>query len=308
MLESKINRMYNIIYYNFIFKILQRLSKPIFKLLMFNIKDNNHDEIDIIIFTKDRPLQLDALIKSCNFYIHGGKTINVMYNYSNLTFKKSILDVLEVNRVKMFIDENNYPNFQKCLNEILLKIKSNRIIFLVDDIIVKDYFSISDFNKIDLKLYLPSLRLGKNINYSFVNQQTIKIPKFKKHEKFLTFKWNKCNFEYAYPFSLDGHIFIKNEILFLIKFIKFNNPGEFEGKMQIFKYCFADRIGLCYSFSKLFNIPCNTVIDNNNNKYGELNTNLLLNIYENGERIDIDYYFKLNNNSVHENINLKIKN
>jgi hypothetical protein len=53
---------------------------------------------------------------------------------------------------------------------------ARKIFFLVDDIIFIRDVDLNLINKFDAKKYVGSLRLGKNINYSFMKRKSTKIP------------------------------------------------------------------------------------------------------------------------------------
>ena len=155
-----------------IIKILNKLKsfllRPILIYRLSKITDNYDNLISTIVFSKDRPIQLDAFLKSLNHYFIGEKEILVLYNYSSLEYKKAYEEVFYRNNINYIIDEHEHNTFKGALLYSLKKIKSGRVIFFVDDIIVTDFFSTNDFLNINLKNSIFSLRLGSNLSYSYV--------------------------------------------------------------------------------------------------------------------------------------------
>jgi hypothetical protein len=293
-----------------IIKILNKIRsfflRPLLIYKFSKITDNYDNLISTIVFSKDRPIQLDAFLKSLNHYFKGEKEILVLYNYSSLEYKKAYEEVFYRNNITYIINEQEYFTFKEAVIYSLKKVKSERIIFFVDDIIVTDFFSTNDFLNINLKKSIFSLRLGSNLSYSYVVKKYMNLPKFSKENGFLIWNWNKSHLDWAYPISLDGNLFLKSEIIILLDKIHFKSPNTLEDSMQILKSYFGKRKGICFETSKLFNNPCNKVQNDNNNFHGNLHQNLLLQYWNEGKRIDSLSYFKYNNTSVHEEVEFKL--
>ena len=287
-------------------KIKSFYIRPILKYRLSKIIDKQDSLISLIVFSKDRPIQLDAFLKSVNYYFQDEKEILILYNYSTDEYKDAYDEVFALNNFNFIVNELDYSNFKEALMYSLNKVTSGRIIFFVDDIIVTDFFSSKDFSHLNLKNTILSLRLGLNLNYSYVVKKSMNLPVFTRDGKFLCWNWNKSELDWAYPLSLDGNLFLKSEIIILLNIINFKSPNTLEDSMQILKKYFGKRRGICFESSKLFNNPCNKVQNDIENYHGELHQDLLLQSWNEGKRIDALAYFKFNNKSVHEEVIFKL--
>ena len=88
--------------------------------------------INIVVFSKDRAMQLELFIRSFNKYVKnsGRYTINILYTYSNNVFKEGYDKLIKygINNVN-FVKENNFkPDLIKLINKT-----AKYTIFFVDD-------------------------------------------------------------------------------------------------------------------------------------------------------------------------------
>ena len=161
----------------------------------------------------------------------------------------------------------------------------------MDDNIFTAPFSFSDFLALeDRDTCLFSLRLGDHITYSYTRQSNQNLPKFSKEGQFLSWELGTSKSDWDYPFSVDGNIYVKNEILALSKLIKFKAPNSFEGKMTVFEILLRKRRGICYPRSKLVNICLNRVQDEVKNIAGEYSPEELLGFWNDGKKLDISKF------------------
>jgi hypothetical protein len=209
---------------------------------------------------------------------------------------------------------NQEVDFRSDLLKILKKINSNLTFFLVDDIIFTEKVNFEDFKNIDFSNHVASLRLGKNLNYCYMSDAKQRLPIFLNcanlnvnDSQFLYWSWSHGSWDWSYPLSLDGHIFLSIEISKIINLINFSNPNSLEGAIQIFSDLFKSRYGVCYHKSRLVNIPNNTVQSGNGNRSQGSNPEYLLRLWDRGFRINHYYYFGYKNKSVHEELELKLK-
>lgn len=254
--------------------------------------------IDIIIFSKDRACQLDALLRSIlnNFLI--SNRIIVVYTYSNNKFKKGydfLISKKYLNQLKVtFIKEQNFMNdVLNCLN----KINSKFIIFMVDDNIIKQKFDeIEIFNTLlqHQQILCCSLRLGKNINYCYALNMTTKIP----IDDNLIWNWKNQPGDWGYPMSLDGHIFRTSDFLPYIQKLYFTGPNYLEGMMALNPI--NKPYMTCFEISKIINIPANRVqnIVSNRNE-SSISSNALNNLFLIKQQIKLQKIYSINNNSCH---------
>jgi ubiquinone/menaquinone biosynthesis C-methylase UbiE len=67
-----------------------------------------------------------------------------------------------------------------------------------------------------------------------------------------------------------------------------------------------DRYGLCYTKSRIINIPCNKVQIENSNTYGDIDQEFLLKKWEAGYQIDFRKFYGFVNQSAHQNVDFTL--
>ena len=171
-----------------------------------NYKQNS--DLSCVIFSKDRPMQLFATLESYFKFCNYPTNLIVLYKISNKKLERSYQELFDEyqNKNIVFIEESN---FKQDLINILKKIQSNYIFFLVDDIIFKSYFSFNDYFSLKYKnKYLLSLRLGKNLSYCYTKAVKQHLPIFKNiNKQFISWSFYNSELDWKYVFSVDGHVF-----------------------------------------------------------------------------------------------------
>lgn len=250
--------------------------------------------IQIIVFSFNRALQLDALLASVQQ--HWSKTehqLAVLYNTSNNEYQAGY-EILEKRYPQyQFIKETNgkhrYPckdylsffnlkklirykhcrwqksNFRQLLTNIVDKTTCEQIMFLTDDSLFIRNVEIGKGTK-DWIEQKPeqnslSLRLGLGVNKA---QKTLPQP----IDGIIEWKYSDYT-EYknwGYPFSVDGHIYSRKLIKSLLEKIIFNNPSTLEAHLYDYsvKHHLLDH-GKAYTNTCLLSYPLNmvqTVADN----------------------------------------------
>jgi hypothetical protein len=257
-------------------------------------------DLNIIIFSFNRPCQLHACLSSLNKKnkIDPDKyNITVIYKAENhffqLGYNKLMMQFSDIN----WVVENDFR--QDTIRS--LSIPSEFTMFLVDDIIfINDFTLYKNYNKDLLSI---SLRLHKNASYCYSHQSKQEVPQLIAIDKDLScWDWKSSELDWGYPFSLDGNIYSTNLICDLISSIDFYNPNTLEGSMHnsIFYTNYADKIA-CYTYKpKLINIPTNRVQNTYLNiNMSEYTAEELNHLFLNNKIIDTDLYDSFFYTSVH---------
>jgi hypothetical protein len=264
--------------------------------------------IGCIVFSFDRALQLDALLRSFFLNKTGECPVIVIYKASDENHHLAYQEVIArfQNDLVEFIEEKN--SFKSTLLRALHQIGTGKIFFLVDDIIFTEKFDCDFLSEIDTSKVIFSLRMGNHLNYSFVVNKRQKLPSFtSKNDEYLYWDWECGELDWAYPLSVDGHIFNRYEIQCLAEHFDFKAPNSFEGAIQNTKELLSRRLGMSYKKARIVNIPCNKVQNEVDNLHGTFHQDELLNIWQKGQEIDIDPLQGYVNHSVHEEISFKFK-
>ena len=261
--------------------------------------------MNIIVFSKDRALQLELFLRSFNKYVKNSNNykINILYTYSENIFKQGYNKLIKEYINYNFVKENN---FKLDLINLIDKNKDYTV-FFVDDNIFKNKINFYDEQekifRNDKQILCRSLRLHNNLKRCYpANLTYTKIPKFTNVKNSLIFMWSGEQGDYGYPMSLDGHIFRTNEILPYLEKLNYRNPNSLEGIISTMPLNLPKMI--CYEKSIIINNPCNIVQTNNSNIHGTENVYKLNQDFLSGKRISLDNVDGIDNISCHQEIKI----
>lgn len=277
--------------------------------LLFIFKYNKNSTIyEFIIFSKDRPTQLNLLLESLHINVEGSYVVKVLYATSDISFKNAYNELEKIhslnNKISFYKEQKS---FKSSLISVISNVKSNRIFFLVDDIIFKEKLNLYSLDSINTNKHVFSLRNGLNLNFSYVVQKEQSLPVFEKYNnELLSWKINEGELDWAYPLSVDGHLFSFKEVNFWVRYLEYNAPNTFEMKLQVFNFLYKMKQGLCFNKSIIFNNPCNIVQSEVNNLHGNLHQGKLLEFWNQGFKINYNTLNNYNNRSVHEEVEFNL--
>jgi len=279
-----------------------KLSK-IYNTDFSEINDRKDSELEIIIFSKDRPLQLHALLESMSHFVKPEKPPYIIYNVGNEIYQKAYEQLFDKysDLFKTSINDE-HKGFKESLVNLLTDLKSDKIIFFVDDILFKNSVQWSELIKYDSKKVIPSLRLSPQLNFCYTTDDYQILPPHVRENNEMFWFWYEGDYDWGYPLSVDGNVFDRIEILELIEKLNFTSPNTLESKMQKYKQQFLSRLGFCFSESIIFNNPINIVQKDVPNLHGGLHQDELLDIWNENKRVD---YLKLKgfvNTSAHQEV------
>lgn len=279
--------------------IINSLDKKGFKLLRSNSLDTIakwHEKaslapqrtylpgVTFVIFSKDRPLQLHALLQSFLQHVKHYAAVHVLYNSSNKAFEKCYHELQE--ELHSDIHFQQETSFAKDLVEILATVYTEKIAFLVDDIVFTGPVDMEEFDAYPDAL--PSLRLGRNIKacYTAGIKETAQPPIKDLPNGLIEWTWGDGEYDWGYSLSLDGNIFSTKEITSFIAATDFKAPNSLELKLQTFAFLHKYRKGVAYNTSRIVNIPCNRVQTEILNRSGNISVEELMEFWNKGVRID----------------------
>ncbi len=277
---------------------------------------SKHSEFpaECIVFSKDRAFQLHALLSSCTEMVTPGIPIHVLYHTSAHTHRQAYDEV-----IKIFLDNSNISftkqhsdtSFRHDLMLLLRSVESENIFFLVDDVVFIEEFDIKDFSQFNTDTFVPTLRMGLNLTDCYTLREKQPLPVFTpgiiKDKDKITWHWHRGSCDWAYPVSLDGHLFSTREITTMIQSIDFSAPNTLEDRLQKFRRFFLSRMGVGYKKSKIVNIPCNKVQTENKNLCGDIHQDYLLEQWNRGLQMDYRSLYGFYNVSAHQEIPFKYK-
>jgi hypothetical protein len=235
--------------------------------------------LNIIIFSKDSPMQLYALLESMSYFWKDHPKPTIIYETSDEKYIQGYY--------KVFLE---YPaqhrmvtnNFHSILMSELYK-TSDHLMFIKDDNIFIRPFRDNYINYLNNPtIHSFSNKLGLNINYDSKLNKKIELPAG------VVFNINNYIGEFNQLFSLDGNIFSYHKILDVLHFLKYNNIEELENQLYI-----NDEIKTMYTqwFMAMNTLPCIIKMPRTTDKE-QLNKMFLA-----GKKILLTPYFYLETNS-----------
>ena len=266
------------------------------------------NKVSFIIFSKDRCLQLHALLSSMIQHVKGDYEVFVLYAASNdeyeAGFKQLIEEFSSATNIQFF---RQTQDFKSELTSIAKRLDSDKMFFLVDDILFTASVDLDALANIDLRREIFSLRLGRQLTYSYVVDKVQPLPLLEADPRgYLSWHWSQASLDWAYPLSVDGHLFPVDEVRFWITSLDYKSPNSFEANLQLLEPAYRNHRGLCKAHSSIFNNPCNKVQNEVANIHGNLHQEELLRLWNDGYVIDIRRLEGYRNTSVHEEVNFNL--
>lgn len=190
------------------------------------------------------------------------------------------------------------------------------VMFLVDDNIFIRDFSLTD--AVDALEAYPtalglSFRLGENTTYCYPLDAAQTLPPFKPAKNGLyIYSWVDGDADFGYPLELSSSIYRIKEILPFQIGLPFRNPNSLEGEMASRSHLFATTRPdlLCYPHSVAFCVPANRVQNVISNRVGldmAYTSEGLAQLFDQGQRIDVQQLINFTPNACHQEIPLPLK-
>ncbi|MNK00025.1 hypothetical protein D3C87_178060 [compost metagenome] len=251
---------------------------------------------EIIIFSKDRAMQLHALLSSYFYFVSNTAPIQILYTCSSVEHQKSYDDLIQLFKDKnvSFVKETD---FKPQLLGLLGNIKTSKMFFMTDDALFIDYLDLNDFSKFNTQNTVPSLSKGNDLTFCFAFNKAQDLPVFLNIDaldpKKLVWEWNLAveSPDWAYPLSVDGSLFTTSEILKIMAQTDFKAPNSLESNLQEFLPLFINRYGVGYDKVKYVNVPCNIVQKEwVNNATNAMDVEFLLQKWNEGKRIHFEEF------------------
>ena len=263
-------------------------------------KSKNDSSCEAIVFSKDRAMQLYALLSSYFLYVKNPVKLHIIYTTSNDRHRQSYEELknLFLDKPVAFIKE---ILFKKDLENLLNDIKTEKLFFMTDDGLFIDEFDMSEILCFDPVLNIASLIKGLDLDYCYIQDKKQSLPPFidppeltlPPNMKCWQWKQGEKGSDWAYPLSMDTSFYNKKEIQILIENISFKGPNSLESSLHsAYAPIFLLRRGICYEKAKYVNIVCNVVnTEHKNRNTGLHSIESLLKKWEEGYRIQFEDFF-----------------
>jgi len=260
-----------------------------------------------IVFSKDRPLQLFALLESYAELVRDPPPLHLLFRASSAEYEEAYEEVVRLSPAPLgrVICERA---FRDDLLALLDGVSAPRSFFLVDDIVVVREVDLPPLLGLDPRRFVPSLRLGAHLRRCYTYAREQPLPSFLDgvlaNPDLLAWRWADGALDWGYPLSLDGNLFSTAEIRLLAHRTSFSAPNSFEAGLQAHLRRFRRRLGVCHREARILNVPCNKVQRENENRAGHVDAAELLRVWRSGRRLDHRRLRGIVNESAHEEVEL----
>lgn len=261
-----------------------------------------------VVFSKDRPLQLDATLTSLRWHCLSadGLRVRVLYTTSSAS-QTWMYRILAAEHPDVeFVREKDFRR-----DVIDLSADSEHLLFLVDDTMIVRHFdlgyALSLLDERPLALGV-SLRLGRNLTYSYTLDRPEILPEFdEQQDGVLEFSWPGADADFGYPIEVSSSIYRSSDLGPLLSGLDYRNPNTLEAELARNACRFEDsrpRL-LCLNTSAAFSIPANLVQDVWQNRISgdpDTSARALAERYGRGERLAVASYDGFTPTACHQEV------
>lgn len=260
---------------------------------MISVNGSVDTSCEAIVFSKDRAMQLHALLSSYYEQVSNPVKLSVLYTTSNESHSQSYKQLIEI-----FVDKNiqfiREQSFEKDLEKLLDNVSSSKLFFMTDDGLFIDRFDLREILSFNYFQVVPSVIKGMDLTYCYIQDKQQALPNFiqpsfKLPVGMKCWEWSQAEegSDWAYPLSLDTTFYDTREIRAMIKQAEYKGPNSLESALhELYAPVFLQRKGICYNRSKYVNIVCNVVnTEHANRNTGRHSIESLLKKWEEGYRI-----------------------
>lgn len=185
-----------------------------------------------LVFSKDRPAQLDLLLRSLALYDRQlpGKYA-VLYATSSYEYRQGYQELKKKFPWVSFTEQTHLSDFKWQLLEILRNGHLPMVMPLVDDAVMVFPFRNQLFvmeAMANPRCEAVSLRLGLTITYCYPTDRHVLVPDVAETGYV---DWNNHQGDWGYPMSLDGNIYRYNRFVQLCERLQYSTPNQLEVAM-----------------------------------------------------------------------------
>jgi FkbM family methyltransferase len=257
-----------------------------------------------IAFSKDRPAQLELLLRSMARFAPD-TDVAVVYTASDELYDRGYAIVRDDYPSVRWADEREDGGF-KAATLKFAHAAGPRLAFLVDDIVFTHPLELGAPGlralDEDPAVLCCSLRLDSNKTYCYALDRTTPVPL---DAGSTTWEWRGQDGDWGYPMSADGHVFRSEQIVPLLERLDYHNPNALEEQLSL------NPIDLprmtCVNPSRLVNVPDNRVQDTAPNRHAGNDPRELAEAFGAGRRLDLAPFDGLVTDAVHHEMPLALE-
>jgi hypothetical protein len=247
---------------------------------------------------------LYALLESANKHVTGVGEVHVIYRASDAAYDAGYKEVKKDFPAISYHQQGAQPrqDFKPLTLRATFGSPHAYVVFAVDDIIVKDDINLCECAALleETGAYGFYLRLGTNLDYCYSLNCAQHVPPLTKIlDDVWAWRIATGQADWGYPNSVDMTVVRKREIKPIFERMQYHHPNTLEAAWAGTAGLVMQRNGLCYTESKIVNLPLNRVQDEYKNRCMDVSAAELLDVFNNGLKIDIDKLFRIKNKSAH---------
>ncbi len=262
--------------------------------------------LDIIVFSKDRACQLDALLRSMREFFHFPHRICILYTTSTAEFEQGYDLVRRWHQGMEWI--NDVGTFGITMKNLMARIAEGPgryLMFLVDDMMFTREFTAQGLMEsldTDEDILAVSLRMGESITYCYTRNCKTTPPDFSDGYRWV---WKTASPGYwNYPMSQDAHIFRTSDFAELIPRLSFMSPNTLEATQSGKAFPRPDMV--CERTASVINVAANRVQSIYKNRCGNISAEFLHDSFMQGLAIDVRLFAGEVYNACHIGVDLPL--
>ena len=265
-----------------------------------------------LIFSKDRPLQLDGTLRSFSRHCRdaGNVALRVLYVASTSRNRSLYRQLMREHPHVQFVEEFDFRRDSK-----LLLALHEFVLLLVDDCLF-----VGDFVAAELAETLRrrpdaigvSLRLGRNTTYCYAHDKPQRVPDLQPASaSLLEFRWPDTDYDFSYPLEVSSSLYRSADLRSLVDALPFRNPNTLEAELANHAARFREShpVLLCPGQSLAFCAPVNLVQQVCANRAGssdEMSASTLADKFAAGWRMDASRFDGFIPTSCHQDVELPL--
>lgn len=271
-----------------------------------------------LVFSKDRPLQLDATLASWRLHCvdSADVALTVLYATSSPWMQSLYRQVRHEHPEVRFVRETRF-------RDDVLRILSpaGHVLFVVDDcLFVRGFSSAAAVGALEAEPTAlgASLRLGRNTVRSYALRASQAVPDVQPvaaeggASAWFRFRWPACAHDFGYPLEVSSSLYRRRDLWPLLQAITFRNPNQLEDGLSRRAGGFAAShpLLLMAPVSLAFCNPCNRVQDEYANRAGtavEQSSTALARAYADGHRVSVEVLAGYTPQACHEEVDLPLR-
>ena len=264
--------------------------------------------LSVIVFSKNRPLQLDATLRSLELRCDDLELAEI-----HVLYKASLPRFAAGHRV--LVSEHPHIDFRREVDFksdlVSLAADSEYVLFLVDDTLFVGGLSLAAPIGIlqgDTTCLGFSYRLGRNTRYCYTVDKPQRLPAFEElGSGILEFDWTTAEHDFGYAIEVSSSIYRTSDVLPLMRELEYKNPNTLETALSERAASFrTSRPRLaCYEQSVALSIPANLVQTAGDNRFDGrpgVSFETLSRRYVEGDRMDVEHYRGFVPNACHQEL------